>query len=163
MRRRDHVDRVPLNETEVANHGQNGFTRWTSRHLAGKMLLRYSQTPYAFQGRRDRRLTQRVWPPASRLLSYPDCRRDTPVARRYTVMTIFARGCPSPRYRIASGTSRNGKDRSMIGVTFPASMSCLRATRSALLCFDEGDQLLPPEARHHGSQEEGQDRWLLAA
>src|SRR5438128_12668110 len=135
MRRRDHVDRVPLNETEVANHGQDGFTRWTCRQLAGKTLLRDFQTPCRFQRRRDCRLTQRVWPPASRLLSYPDCRPDTPAACRYTVMTIFARGCPSPRYRIASGTSRNGIVRSMIGVTFPASMSCLRATRSPLLCF----------------------------
>src|SRR5437879_8917370 len=59
MRRRDHVDRVTLNETEVANHGQDGFTRWTCRQLAGKTLLRDSQTPCAFQGRRDRRFTHK--------------------------------------------------------------------------------------------------------
>src|SRR5256712_11071680 len=111
MRRRDHVDRVPLNETEVANHGQDCFTHWTCRQLAGKTLLRYRQAPCAFQGRRDRRLTQRVWPPASRLLSYPDCPRDTPAARRYTLMTTFAPWCPPPIYRIASGSSCNTKTR----------------------------------------------------
>src|SRR5947208_8606318 len=58
--RRDHVDWVPLDEAEVANHGNDHFGCGTCRHLARKMLLRHRQTPCTFQGRRDDRFTQRV-------------------------------------------------------------------------------------------------------
>src|SRR5205807_7570829 len=60
VRRRDHVDRVPLDETEVANHGNDHFGCGTCRYLARKMLLRHRQTPCTIQGRRDDRFTQRV-------------------------------------------------------------------------------------------------------
>src|SRR2546430_16147352 len=70
VRRRDNVDRVPLDETEVADDGKNCFTGWTCGQLACKMLLRYSQTPCGFQGRRDRRFTQRFGHLVSRLLNF---------------------------------------------------------------------------------------------
>src|SRR6267143_2274416 len=57
---RDHVDWVPLNKTEVADHGENRFTCRTRRQFAGKALLCDNQTPCEFQRHRDRRFTQGV-------------------------------------------------------------------------------------------------------
>jgi O-acetylserine/cysteine efflux transporter len=53
----------------------------------------------------------------------------------HTVMTTFPRACPSPRYRSASGSSLSACCRSMTGVTFPASRSSRRTTKSSRLNF----------------------------
>src|SRR5215210_9555553 len=50
-------------------------------------------------------------------------------------MTTFPRGCPSSRYRMASGTSASGYVLSMTGASLPVSMSCLRNCRSSLFGF----------------------------
>src|SRR2546427_168625 len=63
MGRCDRVDRVQLNVAEVANHGEDRIPCRTGRPLASKMLLRDSEAPRGFQGRRDGRFTQRVWLP----------------------------------------------------------------------------------------------------
>ncbi len=60
MRGRDHVDRVPLNKPEVADHGKDRFACWPCRKLASKALFCDNQTPREFQGHRDRRFTQGV-------------------------------------------------------------------------------------------------------
>ena len=60
------------------------------------------------------------------------CGQGAGLVAPHTVMTTLPRAWPSLRYRIASGTSLNGKVLSTTGVILPASTSLRSPSRSSL-------------------------------
>src|SRR5881296_590216 len=143
------------------------------------MLLRDSQAPRGFQGRRDCRSAQRVRPPEVAAIKLVILTAS--MAPGTQILTFHHHeATPFPRvlhgdddlcsrvslseipYRFGNLPQRKGPVDD--GRDLPGINEFLQGNEIRVAVLrDEGDQLLPPEARHHGSQEEGQDRWLLAA